>query len=230
MNAISAIYVKQSKDMFKNIGVLAMFVVFPVIAFLLNLLTYDIPHIDEGMFAPMKIAFFIGMGVIMSVASIISEDREANSLRFLVIAGVKPIAYILGIGGVVFTFSILSSVGFGFVGGLYLAQFAPFMAIVLSGCIAGILLGAIIGITAKNVQAASGLCMPIGMGLGLLPFAASFNDNIARFTAFLFTQQVSMFLEDPTVNIFKPMLLIWANIVILLIVFAIVYVKKGRPQ
>ena len=229
MNTVNAIFTKQMKDMFRNIGVLALFVVFPIIALAMENLI-DVYGMEDGHFSSMMASMFIGMGLIMSTATILAEDKETHSLKFLTIAGVKPMSYMIGIGGVLFIASIITSVAFGLIGAVDASYFIRFMAIMLSGTIAGILLGGIIGLASNNVQSATGLTMPIGMALGLLPMVASFNDQIARFTQFIFTQQVSDMLADHTMDIGRPLLIIGANIAVLAIVFAIAYAKNGKAK
>jgi ABC-2 type transport system permease protein len=231
MKSVNAIFVKQSKDMFRNIGVLVMFIVFPIIALAMNrLIAGNVPGMEETHFVSMMASMFIGMGLIMSIATIIAEDRESGSIRFLVIAGVKPMNYLLGVGGVVFVFSIVTSGAFGLIGGIAVSQAASFMAVMLSGAIASILLGAIIGLMAKNVQAATGLTMPLGMALGLGPMAAGFNETVARVFDIFYTKQVSLVIENPYISIVRPLTIIWINIAILAIAFALVYKKKGRKN
>jgi ABC-2 type transport system permease protein len=168
------------------------------------------------------------MGLVMSVGTIIAEDRENNSLRFLIIAGVKPMSYILGIGGFLFLASAVTSAAFGLIGGIELVEFARLMPVMRSGAIASILLGAIIGMIAKNQQAATGMAMPIGMALGMGPIAATFNETVDRVFSIFYTQQVGVFVNDPTMSLTRPLAIIWINIAVLAVVFAIVYNKKGR--
>ena len=231
MKAINAIFVKQYLDMFRNIGVLAMFVVFPLVALAMeNLINIPDAPGGAGNFVAMMAGMFIGLGLMMSVASIIAEDRESNSLRFLIIAGVKPISYLLGIGGVVFVASVVTSGAFGLIGEIRGNYWISFLSVMLSATIAAIFLGAIIGLISKNVQAATGLSMPIGMALGLLPMAAGFNETVARVADFLFTQQVSLVINNPSVSLVRPLAIIWANIAVLAIIFAIVFAKKGKQS
>jgi len=229
MTTVAAIFEKQSKDMFRNIGVLAMFVVFPIVAFALENLIQN-PYMEGGVFVGQMAAMFIAMGLVMSVGTIIAEDRENNSLRFLIIAGVKPMSYILGIGSFLFLASAVTSAAFGFIGGLGLAGLARLMPVMLSGAIASILLGAIIGMIAKNQQAATGMAMPIGMALGMGPIAATFNETVDRVFSVFYTQQVGVFVSDPTMSLTRPLATIWINIAVLAVVFGVVYNKKGRAS
>jgi len=141
MKSVNAIFIKQAKDMRKNISVLIMFVIFPVVAFVMTeFVARGNPDIPDSMFTSMMAGIFLGMGLIQSACGVIAEDKEKNSLRFLVIAGVKPSAYLLGIGGVIFMASLLTSLAFAFIGGFLESEFAAFMAVMISGSIASIIL------------------------------------------------------------------------------------------
>jgi len=228
MNSVGAIFAKQSKDMFKNFGVLIMFIVFPVVGFALTrLIAENSPYIEDTMFIMQMAAMFVGMALILSVATIISEDRENKSLRFLIIAGVKPMTYLLGIGGVIFTFSIVTSGAFAAMSGFEVSGLINFMAVMLSGAIASILLGAIIGIFSKNQQAASGLAMPVGMFLSMGALAAGFNESVARVFSIFYTHQINVLFGDIMGSPLRPLVTIWINIAVLAIIFAIAFKKKG---
>jgi len=228
MNSTKAIFLKQSKDMFKNFSVLIMFIVFPLVAFAMTMLiAHGNDDIADTMFTTMMAGIFIGMALIMSASAVIAEDREKKSLRFLVIAGVKPSSYLLGIGGVIFMASIFSSVAFGFIGGFNQNEFAAFMAIMLSGAIASIILGATIGIFSKNQQAATAMSMPIAMVLGFGPMAAQFNQQVERVFRIFYTHQINVVVNDFSAGITGPLIVIWINIVVLVVLFGLAYRKKG---
>jgi len=223
MRSVNAIFIKQAKDMFKNFSVLVMFIIFPLVAFAMtHFVAQGNDDIPDGMFATMMASIFVGMALLQSACTVIAEDREKKSLRFLVLAGVNPLSYLLGIGGVIFVASIFTSLAFAYIGNH--AEFVPFMAIMLSGAVASIILGATIGIYAKNQQAATGLSMPIAMVLGFAPMIATFNERVAGMVEFFYTQQIN---ADFSAEITRPLLIIWANIAVLIVLFVMAYVKKG---
>ncbi|MCL2285056.1 MAG: ABC transporter permease, partial [Firmicutes bacterium] len=170
MRNAKEIFIKQAKDMFKNIGVLVQFIIFPVVALIMTRLVampnYDIPN---DMFVTMMAAIFAGMGLVSSTAGVIAEDIENKSLRLLVMAGVKPQQYLLGVGGFILLAAAVTSVAFGVIGGFASAEMLKFLAIMVTGAAASIILGATIGIFAKNQQAATGIALPIAMILGFTP-------------------------------------------------------------
>jgi len=228
MRATKAIFIKQAKDMFKNFSVLIMFILFPVVAFAMTaLVARGNPDIPDSMFTTMMASIFIGMALIQSASAVIAEDRETKALRFLVIAGVKPHSYLLGIGGVIFAASLFTSVAFGLIGGFNQGEFWAFMAIMASGAVASIILGATVGIFSKNHQAAAGLSMPIAMVLGFGPMIAQFNETAERIFGIFYTQQINVVVNDFSAGVGQPMMVMWINIAVFATLFALAYAKKG---
>ncbi|MCL2387501.1 MAG: ABC transporter permease [Defluviitaleaceae bacterium] len=228
MRSVKAIFVKQAKDMTKNFSVLIMFVIFPLVAFgMTHFVARGNDDIADTMFTTMMAGIFVGMALIQSACTIIAEDREKKSLRFLVIAGVKPLAYLLGIGGVIFVASLLSSLAFGYIGGFNRNEFVAFMVVMMSGAVASIILGATIGIYAKNQQAATGLSMPIAVILGFSPMIAQFNERIEILARFVYTQQINVVVNDFSAGLTQPLVVIWLNIAVLAVLFIAAYAKKG---
>jgi ABC-2 type transport system permease protein len=258
MKSFKAIFKKQLKDTVKNPAVLVQFIIFPLIAFIMNIFMdmesmaddmmgfvpeYALAYIDFDVIAAgmtanmpnlvtMQATIFAGMGLITVVSGIIAEDVEKKSLRFLKMAGLKPSAYLFGIGGVVFFISVFSSVAFTLIAGFGGADFAIFLGSMLSCVMASIMLGAIFGIMTANQQAASGLAMPAAMILGFGPMIAQFNDTIANGLHFTFTQQLNVVADYLNSGIsdtplWQSFAIIWANVAVLAVIFALVYRKKG---
>ena len=228
MKSVQAIFTKQALDMFKNKEVLIQFIIFPLVAFVMTELVAkkntDIPY---NMFVLMMSSIFTGMALLTTMSSIIAEDKERKSLRFLVIAGVKPYEYLLGIGGVIFTASMLVSLTFGLMGNFSPENFGKFIAVMMLGAVASILLGSTIGIISKNQQAAIGLAMPLAMLLGFSPMIAMFNETAKKIFSILYTHQLNVVVNDFSANLIKPLLVMLANIIVLLILFVVAYTKKG---
>jgi len=228
MNSVKAIFKKQVKDMTKNYSVLIMFVIFPIVAFVMTrFVASGNDDIPDAMFTTMMAGIFIGMSLIQSACGVIAEDREKKSLRFLVIAGVKPMSYLLGVGGVILIAGLLTSLAFGYISGFERDEFLAFMAVMASGAVASIILGATIGIFSKNQQAATGLSMPFALVLGFGPLLAQFNEQAERFMSIFYTQQINVVVNDFSMGIAHPLMIIWINIAVLAVAFAVAYGKKG---
>ena len=236
MRSVKAIFKKQLKDVLKNMGVLIQFIIFPTVAFAMTqLVARGNDDIPDTMFITMMASVFVGMALIPTVAGIIAEDKERQSLRFLVMAGVKPSGYLLGIGGVIFCVSLLPSLAFTLMGRFSGEQFLLFMSAMMFGVVASTILGLTIGIHAKNQQAATGLAMPFAMVLGFAPMIATFNEPMMRFTRFLYTQQIDIILSSfdsaaghPSANnVLESFGIIGVNIVVTGVLFAVAFAKKG---
>jgi len=228
MKSIGAIFYKQLRDLIKNRMVLIQFMVFPLVALIFTLMVAR-PNdsIPDTMFITMFAGIFAGMTLLTTTAGIIAEDRERRSLRFLVMAGVKPYQYLLGIGGVMLAASIVISAIFALMGGFTGMDLIKFMAAMVLGSIASILLGATIGIISKNQQTATSLAMPIGMVLGFTPMLALFNQTVGTIFNIFYTMQVNVLVNDFSTGFAKPGLIIGANVAIFAILFVIAYARKG---
>ncbi|MCL2360381.1 MAG: ABC transporter permease [Defluviitaleaceae bacterium] len=246
MSSTKAIFKKQLKGSVKNPETLIQFMIYPVMALVMGVMTnidfegYYLPQemIDAMManmpnLATMMATMFAGMALIPTVAGIIAEDIEKKSLRFLVMAGVKPSAYLIGVGSVIFFVSALTTVAFGFIAGFGGMDFLIFSASMLAGVAASIVLGATIGILTKNQQAATALSMPIALVLGFGPMAAQFNDTAARVLHIFYTQQLNVVADNlnhpylATTPIWQSFVIMGANILVVGVLFVVVFRRKG---
>ena len=228
MRSIKAIFTKQAKDMFKNPMALAMFIIFPAIALIMTQLVAkpneDIPN---NMFVTMMAAVFAGMGLITFSSGVISEDIERKSLRFLIIAGVKPHQYLLGTGGFLLLAGAVVSAVFALIGDFTLAETLKFLIVMTTGAAASIILGAAIGMLSKNQQAATSMGMPVAVIVGFTPMIAAFNETVEKFAGVLYSQQINIIVNDFSAGLLRPMLVITSNIAVLTGLFVFAYKKKG---
>ena len=236
MSGVKAIFKKQVKDTYKNMVVLVQFLLFPLVAFIMTeLIARGDDTIPNTMFATMMAAIFAGMGLIPMIAGIIAEDRERKSLRFLVMAGVKPSAYLVGIGSVILLVSLVPAVAFSFTADFSGQDFWVFVAVIMSGVSASILIGATIGIVSENQQAATGLSMPVAMILGFGPMIAQFNDTAAQIFHVFYTQQFNIVADSLVVtggyqadtSLWQSFGIMWANVAVMLVLFIFFYKKRG---
>jgi ABC-type Na+ efflux pump permease subunit len=226
MRSTVTIFKKQSKDMFKNPSVLVMFIVFPIVALVMTAVI-DVESLPPNMFVTIMASIFAGMGLITSSASIIAEDIEQKSLRMLVIAGVKPHHYLLGVGGFLLLAGTVTSVVFSLIGDFTMDETIKFLAVMITGVAASVLLGLAIGMFSKNQQAATAIGMPVATIIGFTPMVAQFSETIEKLSDFLYTQQINVIVNDFSKGLFKPLLVIALNIAVFAVLFVIAYKKKG---
>ena len=226
MRSTKAIFIKQATDFMKSPMALVMFLVFPTVAFIMTKFV-DVEGMPPNMFVTMMAAIFAGMGLITVASDAIAEDIERKSLRFLVIAGVKPHQYLIGTGGFFLIAGTVTAVVFALIGYFTIVETAKFLAVMITGLAASVLLGATIGIFSKNRQTATALGMPAALIVGFVPMLANFNETIEKLGSFLYTQQINVIVNDFSIDLWRPLLIIGANITVLTILFVIAYKKKG---
>jgi len=228
MRSIKAIFGKHARDLIKNPMSLVMFLTFPGVAFFMTLFVAgnneDMP---ANMFVTMMAAIFAGMGLINAVSDAIAEDIERKSLRFMVLAGVKPHQYLLGTGGFYIFAGALTSVVFALIGDFTAQEKIAFLVIMVAGVTASVLLGATIGMCAKNRQASTALAMPVAVVVGFVPMIAGFNETVERFAGVLYTQQINVIVEDFSAGLLGPLLVIAGNVAVLFVLFVVAYARKG---
>lgn len=156
MKSMKAIFIKQAKDMFRNPAVLVMFIIFPAVALMMTqFIAKSNDDISNNMFVTMMASIFAGMGLVTAMSAVIAEDIERKSLRFLIIAGVKPYQYLIGTGGFFLLAGTVTSVVFALIGDFTVVETIKFLTIMMAGTASSIILGAEIGMLSKNGQAAT---------------------------------------------------------------------------
>ena len=226
MRNIWVIIKKQLADTIKNKPVLIQFVMYPVLTLIMeNAVT--IPDMPELFFTKLFSVMYMGMAPLTSVASIISEEKEKNTLRVLMMANVKPGEYLAGVG--LYTW-ILCMAGAGVMATGFPAYQIPFyLAVMAIGFIISIAIGACIGVFASNQMTASSLFVPVMLVFSFVPMLAMFNDKIEKCARIFFTQQLREMLDLMTFDGLKieTPVVILINAILAITLFFIAFKRKG---
>lgn len=223
------IFRKQVKDTGKNIALVIQFIMFPLMAVIMEnaIQLEDMPeHFFVGLFAVMH----IGMAPLNVMSAIISEEKEKNTLRMLLFANIKPAEYLPGIGGYVFSACMVGAVVFDVLGGYKGIEFGIFLSIMATGIIISILIGAVIGIGSKSQIAATTIATPVMMVFAFLPMLSMFNDTIAKVADITYSQQIQLLLDgvaDKTAPTPKSLIVIAVSLALAVGVFTYTYRKSG---
>ena len=226
MRNIIIIIKKQLKDTVKNKTILIQFILFSLMTIIMeNAITLE--GMPELFFTKLFAIMYIGMAPITSVAAIISEEKEENTLRVLMMANVKPWQYLCGVGFYVWAICMIGAgvMSLGFPG----KDRAFFLGLMGIGFFISILAGACVGIFAKNPMAATSLVMPGMMILAFLPMLSMFNEKIAKVAKIFYTEQLKNILEKMSFSD-MPENAVWIiliNAVVLVFLFSFVYKRKG---
>ena len=226
MRNVVTIVKKQLKDTLKNKTVLIQFVMFPVLTLIFEH-AINIPDMPELFFAKLFSVMYMGMAPLTAVAAIISEEKEKNTLRVLMIANVKPWEYLMGVGIYVWT---ICMAGAGVIATSFPAKDIPFyLAVMAAGFIISIAVGACVGIFAPNQMVSTSMVLPVMLVFSFAPMLAMFNDKIEKIARIFYTQQIRVLLNNMTFDGIKPenFAIVAVNALLAIILFFAAFKKKG---
>ena len=190
----------------------------------------QIDGMPANFFVNLFASMYVGMAPLVSISSIISEEKEKNTLRVLNLAGGTPKQYLLGVGCYVFGACMFGAIIFCcLLDGAAGTEKILFLSIMAVGIIASILLGAAVGVGSKNQTEAVSVSVPVMMIFSFLPMLSMFNEVIAKIAKVTYSEQVHILVEslgDGRILI-DAIAVIVANMLVFAGLFWILYRKKG---
>lgn len=227
-NKIFAILKKQIKDTLKNKSILIQFIMFPILTTIIAN-SVKINGMPENFFVNLFAIMYIGMAPLVSVSSIISEEKECNTLRVLLMSNVKAVEYLFGISFYVVVLCVFGALIIGLQGDFNNSELLKFMSVMFIGIIVSTLVGAAVGVCSKNQMEATSISVPLMMIFAFVPMLSMFNETIKNVAVVIYTQQISNILNNisKTGIESEAMGIIIANALAALIVFSVIYKKKG---
>ena len=226
MNNISAVFWKQIRETLKNKPILIQFLMFPVLAVIMET-AVKIEDMPEHFFAKLFAVMFVGMAPLTCMSSVISEEKEKNTLRVLMMSNVKPVQYLLGIGSYIWIMCMAGAAVFAALCGYEGAEIMRFMLIMAVGIILSMLIGAVIGIAAANQMTSTSVTLPVMMILSFLPMLSLFNETIEKIARVTYSQQISLLVNNNFENMGESIIVTAINFVLVAALFFIAYRKKG---
>lgn len=230
---IHAVFKKQLKDTLKNKGVFIQFIIFPVIAFIMTqTITTGNSGIPHNYFAVLFATMYAGMVPMINMASILTEEKEKNTLRVLMMANVKPVEYLVGVGTYIFLICSMGILVFGLIGGYGGTMLLKFVLIMMLGILVSIIMGSVVGIMVKNQMSATAIGMPIAMVAAFLPMISMFNKSIEAFSRIIYTQQINYIINDLATSKmpYDKLLIICCNMAVLFVIFILAYKNKSLAE
>ena len=226
MKNILIIIKKQIKDTLKNKTILIQFIMFPILTLIMER-AVQFDGMQELFFTRLFSTMYIGMAPLMSVAAIISEEKEKNTLRVLMMANVKPFQYLIGVGTYVW---IICMIGAGIMAtGLEAKDIGLYLCIMGIGFIISILAGACIGVYSKNQMTATSLVLPVMLILAFMPMLSIFNEKIAKVAKVFYTKQIQDIINEMSFSKLNSQsaVIMLINVALLIALFVLAYRKKG---
>lgn len=227
INHIRAILWKSLKDTIKNKTILIQFLMFPCLTIVMEN-AISIEGMPEQFFVNLFSTMYIGMAPLTSVASIISEEKEKNTLRVLQMSNVKAFEYLVSNAIYVVTVCMLGSLVMGLAGGYKGRELLFYLLIMLVGHFTSMLVGAALGAASKNQMMATSLTVPVMMAFSFIPMLAMFNEAIMKIAKYLFTEQLYRLINDVSeLHIdTETAIILGVNIILVFAIFAGVYRKS----
>lgn len=228
MRNIDAVFLKQLKETLKNKTILIQFLMFPVMVIVMET-AIKIEDMPEHFFVKLFAVMFVGMAPLTCMSSIISEEKEKNTLRALMMSSVKPFQYLVGVGMYVWLMCMAGSVVFAICGGYSGMDFCVFMLIMAVGILLSGLTGAVIGVFSKDQMSATSITVPVMMVFSFMPMLSMFNESVERVARLTYSRQISKLINglgNSAVSL-ESLVVIAVNFLAAIALFALVFRKKG---
>ena len=225
-NHVGAILWKQCKDTLKNKTILIQFLMFPVMTVIMEH-AIEIPGMPKHFFANLFAVMYIGMAPLTSMAAVISEEKEKNTLRVLQMCNVKALEYLFGNAVYMLIMCMAGSLVIGLAGGYGGKDLVFFMLVMLLGHSIATLLGAAIGAVSKNQMMATSVTVPVMMILSFLPMLSMFNETIGKVSKYIFSGQLHLMINGiGSMQLgLENIAILGGNIVLVLVAFLVAYKK-----
>ena len=110
MSNAALLFKRQLTDTFRNKTVLIQFLLFPILTLIMQKMVRP-EGLPENFFVTLFGTMYVGMAPMTAAAAIIAEEKEKNTLRVLLLAGVRPREYLIGSGGAVFLPCLIGGAG-----------------------------------------------------------------------------------------------------------------------
>lgn len=227
-NKIFAILKKQLKDTLKNKSILIQFVMFPILTIILAN-SIELDGMPENFFVNLFAIMYVGMAPLVSVSTIISEEKECDTLRVLLMSNVKAVEYLLGISFYVVVLCTAGAFVIGLQGNFTSTELNTFMLVMFFGIVVSTLIGAAVGIISKNQMGATSISVPLMMIFAFVPMISMFNEAVKTYSQYIYTQQMSDILYNIQLKEIEntSMLIMGLNALLAGIIFIFMFRKKG---
>lgn len=225
MTTTLALLRKQIKDSLCNFQALMVMLIYPLVAFVM-ITALGSEDGMSGMFVTMFATMHASFAPLVTASNILSEEKEKGTLRALIMTGVSRRQYLMSVSLFVVSVTLLTGSAFLVMDAFTREHIAAFAAAMLCGAVLSTLAGLCVGIVSRNVSAANGMAVPIGLVTALLPMLARFNESLDCAARYLYSGQISRVLDGGELTgEFAAIMAAYA--VLLTALLAFLFKKKG---
>ena len=162
---------------------------FPVLTLIMEN-AVNIGELPQHFFVKLFAVMYVGMAPLTAMSAVISEEKEKNTLRVLLMSNVKPMEYLLGVGIYIWAVCMIGAGVFSICGKYKGSTLCAFMLILAVGILVSILIGAAIGTWSKNQMMATSVTVPVMMVVSFLPMLSMFNTSIEELSKLTYSGQI----------------------------------------
>ncbi|NMF07342.1 ABC transporter permease [Clostridium beijerinckii] len=228
---VSALTKKEVKNLSKNINILVLCAIPLIFCFVYSNAFSESQEIKMAVFNHLlNINFTIISGTL--IAMLIAEEKEKNTLRTLMLAGVSPLEFLSGKAIIAFLISIVTNILMFFIIGMDISCLGQFILITTLATVSMIEFGAAIGLIAENQMSTGTIGTPLFLLISLIPSFSKYNNIFQEVAKLLPSYNMDVLLNrifyNEAININFAynisVILIW--IIIGTGIFAYIYGKK----
>ena len=184
---IMAVAYKQMLDTSAVKSIIAQFLLYPALVLLFTVGRDSTARMTlVSVLSPM----FIGSSPMLTVNSLIREDKHSGALRAMMLASVRPGEYVSGVSLFLFCVSALATVLIGLVSGLPLRMLPWFVLAMVLCAILTILLGCAASLRTANQSNAVLFISAFSLINGMIPVLEIMHPAVRFVTRFWYTQQI----------------------------------------
>lgn len=227
---MKALVTKECKDLLKNMERLILFIMYPIIAFIMIQAMSSTMEGANTMFVAIFGAMHALFSPMMIVAGIVAEEKEKKTLRELMLARVTPVEFMLSVGSFILFCSVVTAIPFTFYVDHTASERLLVLLCFLLGSMISTILGMTLGLFAKNTASVTAYTMPVAVVVGFTPMLANFSPTIAKFSRFLYGQQVSDWIADVHSVTMSEIIIVIVNAIIILGLFIFAFGKNRREK
>lgn len=234
-----ALVKKEGKSLFKNANVLFMCIL-PIIFSIIYsyILVGNYGDVMTGKIEVLIMCLSMNLVLVGSyvIAMLIAEEKEKNTMRNLMFAGVTSLEFLTGKVIISFLLTEVTNIIIFLIMGIDIGYLAMFILLTTLVSFSLIELGAVIGIISPNQMSTGFIGMPVLLFFLLIPLFADMNDTFKNIAKVLPNYNMNVLLRNifrgnglGTDNVFSiVVILLW--ILIAFLCFAVTYKKVGLDK
>lgn len=211
-NSIRAIVFKEMVDLMKNKKMLLIIFVFPVFFIILRV----VANSEIGTNGASFVLMYSILVPILTIATIVAEEKEKGTLKLLMMSGVRAGEYFIGIAIAIMGFLIMGMIVFEMAGATknFDSECIVIMTLVVN--IISMLIGCIIGRIADNQMSVGPIAVHLTLVIFFLPMIRMIRPEFTFASKYIYS---GIFLDVMQKGFYKT-----SDFVMLMINFAVIFI------